>query len=104
MGKCGKPNSIGFPNYRNKVIYVLNTLMEIFESKELSKYVENSIISAWENAPTGQEMEYLESFYRVDPDRALSMIKKHIDQEQSVAFDLRNYDISSKKKLSQDLY
>ena len=49
------------------------------------------------NAPTGQEMEYLESFYRVDPDRALSMIKKHIDQEQSVAFDLRNYDISSKK-------
>src|SRR5699024_6759174 len=42
-------------------------------------------------------MEYLESFYRVDPDRALSMIKKHIDQEQSVAFDLRNYDISSKK-------
>ena len=89
--------SIGFPNYRNKVIYVLNTLMEIFDSKELSKYVENSIISAWENAPTGQEMEYLESFYRVDPDRALSMIKKHIDQEQSVAFDLRNYDISSKK-------
>ena len=89
--------SIGFPHYRNKVIYVLNTLMEIFDSKELSKYVENSIISAWENAPTGQEMEYLESFYRVDPDRALSMIKKHIDQEQSVTFDLRNYDISSKK-------
>ena len=89
--------SIGFPHYRNKVKYVLDTLMEIFNSEELSKYVENSIVSAWENAPTGQEMEYLESFYRVDPDRALSIIKKHIDQEQSVAFDLRNYDINSKK-------
>lgn len=89
--------SIGFPHYRNKVIYVLNTLMEIFDSKELSKYVENSIISAWENVSTGQEMEYLESFYRIDPDRALSIIKKHIDQEQSMSFDLRNYDIKSKK-------
>lgn len=89
--------SIGFPHYRNKVIYVLNTLMEIFDSEELSKYVENSIISAWENAPTGQEMEYLESFYRVDPDKALSIIKNHIDQENTVDFDLRSYDIDSKK-------
>lgn len=89
--------SIGFPHYRNKVIYVLNTLMEIFNSEELLKYVENSIISAWENAPTGQEMEYLESFYRVDPDKALSIIKKHIEQENTVAFDLRSYDINSKK-------
>lgn len=89
--------SIGFPNYRNKVIYVLNTLMEIFNSEELSKYVENSIISAWENAPTGREMEYLESFYRVDPDKALSIIKNHIDQENTVDFDLRSYDINSKK-------
>ena len=89
--------SIGFPHYRNKVIYVLNTLMEIFDSEELSKYVENSIISAWENAPTEQAMEYLESFYRVDPDKALFIIKKHIEQENTVAFDLRSYDINSKK-------
>lgn len=89
--------SIGFPNYRNKVIYVLNTLMEIFNSEELLKYVENSIISAWENVPTGQEMEYLESFYRVNPDKALSIIKNHIDQENTVDFDLRSYDINSKK-------
>ena len=90
--------SIGFPHYRNKVIYVLNTLMEIFNSEDLSKYMKNSIISAWENASTGQEMEYLESFYTVDPDRALSIIKKHIEQEKAVAFDLHSYDINSKKK------
>lgn len=89
--------SIGFPRYRNKVIYVLNTLMEIFNSEELLKYVEKSIISAWRNAPAGQEMEYLESFYRVDPDKALSIIKKHIEQENAVAFDLHSYDINSKK-------
>lgn len=89
--------SIGFPHYRNKVIYVLNTQMEIFSSEELSRYVENSIISAWENAPTEQEMEYLESFYKVDPDKALSIIKKHIEQENTVALDLRSYDINSKK-------
>ena len=89
--------SIGFPHYRNKVIYVLNTLMEIFNSDELLKYMEDSIISAWENAPIGQEMEYLESFYRVDPNKALYIIKKHIEQENAVDFDLHSYDINNKK-------
>lgn len=54
--------AIGFPHYRNKIIYVLNTLMEIFGSEEVVKYVEDSIITAWNNAPAEREMEYLQSF------------------------------------------
>ncbi len=89
--------SIGFPRFRNKIVYALNTVMEIFNSQECAKYMKDSIIAAWENAPVGQEMEYLESFYRVNPDKALSIIKKHIDQEDSVNFDLCSFDINSKK-------
>lgn len=90
--------NIGFPNYRNKVIYVLNTLMEIFGSKELQKYLKESIISAWNNAPIDQNMQYLESFYQIEPDKALYIIKKHIDQENVVIFDLDGFDINDKKK------
>lgn len=46
-------------------------------------------------------MEYLESFYRVNPDKALSIIKNCIDQESNVDFDLHSFDINS-KKISQN--
>lgn len=88
---------IGFPVFRNKIVYVLNTLIEIFNSKECEKYIENSIIAAWNNAPTEQEMVYLESFYQVNPDKALSIIKNHIEHETNVEFDLHGFDINSKK-------
>ena len=89
--------SIGFPRFRNKIVYALNTLMEIFNSEECAKYIEDSIITAWDNAPAGQDMEYLESFFQVNPDKALSIIKNRIDQEAIVDFDLRGFDINSKK-------
>ena len=92
--------AIGFPHYRNKVIYILNTLMEIFGSEEVVKYVEDSIITAWNNAPAEQEMEYLQSFYQVDSEKALYIIKKHIERENVVDFDLR---ISFRMKIDKRL-
>ena len=89
--------SIGFPAFRNKIVYALNTLGEIFNSKECARYIEDSIIAAWDNAPAEQDMEYLESFYQVNPDKALSIIKNHIDQQANVNFDLHGFDINSKK-------
>ena len=89
--------AVGLLKYRNKILYALNTLMEIFDSKDLEKYVADSIITAWDNAPEGQEMEYLESFYLVNPDKALSIIKNKIEQEKTVDFDLRSFDIKSKE-------
>lgn len=90
--------TIGIQNYRNKVIYVLNTLTELFGSKKLQKYLKESIITAWNNAPIGQNMQYLESFYHIEPDKALYIIKKHIEQEKVVSFDLHGFDIKDKKK------
>lgn len=89
--------AIAFPHYRNKAVYVLRTLVEIFNSDELKKMVKDSIISAWNHAEIGQEIEYLESFYTVDSDKALSIIKNRINQEESVAFDLRGFDIDGNK-------
>lgn len=88
---------IAFPKYSNKVLYALNTLIEIFNSNEIAHYVEKSIISAWNNVPAGQEMSYLEAFYMVDADKSLSIIKKHIDQEKYVDFDIRSVGIDAKK-------
>ena len=89
--------AISFPRYKNKAVYALKTLIDIFNSEDVARYVENSIISAWDNAPDGHDMEYLEAFHQVNPDKALSVIKKKIEQEKYVDFDMRSFNVDSKK-------
>lgn len=84
--------SVGFPRFKNKIVYALNTLIEIFNSEECIKYIKDSINAAWNNVPESQTLDYLESFYLINPDKALSIIKSHIDQEKHVNFDLHNFD------------
>lgn len=92
--------SIGFPKNRGKVGYALKTLINIFYSEELFKYVKDSIISAWDHAPADQEDTYMDVFGTVDPYRTLSLLKSQIDQEEEIKFDLHTYDIDSKKNNS----
>ena len=91
--------TIAFPQYKNKAVFALKTIIDIFNSEDVVKYVENSIISAWNNAPEGQEMEYLEAFHQINPDKALSIIKKKIEKEKYTDFDMHNFDTNSRKKL-----
>ena len=90
--------SIGFPSFKNKIVYALNTLIEIFNSEECIKYIKDSINAAWDSMPENQNLDYLESFYQINPDKALSIIKSHIEQEKYVDFDLHNFDVNSLKK------
>ena len=73
--------SIAFPRYKNKAVYALKTIIDIFNSENVARYVENSIIAAWNNAPDEQNMAYLESFHQVNPDKALRIIKKKITSD-----------------------
>lgn len=89
--------SIGFPSFKNKIVYALNTLIEIFNSEDCIKYIKDSINAAWDSVPENQNLDYLESFYLINPDKALFIIKSHIDQEEHVEFDLHNFDVNSQK-------
>ena len=89
--------AIAFPQYKQKVIYAISTIIEIFHSKELGQYVKTEIKDAWENAPVGYESEYLEAFYQIDPIKALNIIKKQIEKETKVTFDLQGFDIEKGK-------
>ncbi len=86
-----------FPLYKNKVVYALKTIIKIFNSEEVAHYIKNSIISAWNNAPDEQEMDYLEAFHNVNPDKALCTIKRKIEKENNLNFDLLSFDLDSKK-------
>ena len=45
-------------------------------------------------------MEYLESFFQINPEKALYTIKKHIDNEQKSNFNLQNFDIEKHKNFN----
>jgi len=90
--------SIGFPSFKNKIVYALNTLTEIFNSEACIKYIKDSINTAWNNVPESQHLDYLECFYLINPDKALSIIKSYIEQEEYVDFDLHTFDVNSPKK------
>ncbi len=89
--------AIGFPKYKQKIIYVLNTINQIFYSDELSSYVIKAIISAWDCAPQEYNKLYLEEFYLVAPDKALCMLKRYIDNDEKVMFDLHGFDFEKQK-------
>lgn len=90
--------SIGFPNFKNKIVYALNTLIEIFNSEECIKYIKDSINAVWDSVPDHQNLDYLECFYLINSDKALSIIKSYIEQEEYVEFELHNFDVNSPKK------
>lgn len=90
--------SIGFPSFKNKIVYALNTLIEIFNSEDCIKYIKDSINAVWDSVPNHQNLDYLESFYLINPDKALSIIKSYIEQEEYVEFELHNFDVNSPKK------
>lgn len=89
--------AIAFPQYKQKVIYAISTIIEIFHSEELGQYVKSEIKDAWENAPVVHESEYLEAFYQIDPIKALNIIKKQIESEANVTFDLQKFDLEKGK-------
>ncbi len=87
---------LGFPKFKNKIIYALNTLVELFASQELIKYVERGVNKAWNNADEGDVINYVEVFYRVNQEKALTYLKKYVDDMIEVSFDLHTFDFENK--------
>lgn len=89
--------STGLRDYRQKIIYALNTLMELFKSEELTKYIEDNINDAWNNSCDKDELLYVESFHAVNSVKALLILKKYVDNSEITEFDLRKFDINKHK-------
>lgn len=68
------------PKYRDRVIYIINTALQLFYSDELKAYLERQIKDAWYSADPSVDESYLEVFYPIDPLKALCTIKNKVDQ------------------------
>lgn len=88
---------IGFPEFKNKLVYALNTLRSLFYSEDMEHYIEEQVNKSWDMADESQQEEYLKSFHALNEEKALSLLKKKIDNAQRVELDILSFDIEGKK-------
>lgn len=69
----------GMHQHRKKIIYALNTLMDLFNSDTLIDFVISKINDAWENSNDNDGWLYLESFYSVNPIKSLSKLNEFVE-------------------------
>lgn len=84
-----------FPNYRNRIVYAFNTLIQLFETKENIQFVESEIKKAWleiKNQTDDTVFQFIDTFHTVIPDEALMIIKKEIDNLPEEHIDFLTYD------------
>ena len=88
---------IGFPEFKNKLVYALNTLIKLFNSNDTEKYIEAQVNISWNMAEDGKQEEYLKCFHVLNREKALAVIKQKIDRMKRVEVDILNFDIEGKK-------
>lgn len=87
----------GFPEFKNKLVYALNTLIKLFYSEDMKNYIEEQVNISWNKADEGQQAEYLKCFHVLNEEKSLSILKQKIDSIKCIEMDISQFDIDSKK-------
>lgn len=95
-----------FPKYKYRIVYVINTLLSKFHSKEITTFVSEQIKNAWDESKENDEL-YVETFHNIDPIKSLSLLKGRIDNSKSIKHEVtqdyieekRNYEIIKSKEV-----
>lgn len=88
---------IAFPAFKNKLVFALNTLMNLFYSENMKKYIEEQVNISWGLAEGKQQEDYLKCFHALNQEKTLEILKRRIDDMESVEMDLATFDIEGKK-------
>ncbi|MCM1048763.1 MAG: hypothetical protein NC433_10085 [Clostridiales bacterium] len=87
----------GFPEFKNKLVYALNTLIKLFYSEDTKDYIEKQVNLSWNSADESQQAEYLKCFHALNEEKSLSVLKQKIDSLKCIEMDISQFDIESKK-------
>lgn len=93
--------SLTFPNNSEKVIYHLNTTMQLFYSDDSLAYLKSSVKKIWQTVISNNELAYrfAESFHNLIEDEVLFFIKTEISNIEYKQIDMLNYHFKSKNSL-----
>ncbi|MFL0252942.1 hypothetical protein ACJDT4_21270 [Clostridium neuense] len=83
-----------FKQCKNKIIYALNTIVTLFNTKECLTYIKEQVNKAWDTVEDdNEEFEYIKSFHVLNEEKSLAYIKKKIDKmdEENKVLDKFNF-------------
>ena len=86
-----------FPEFKNKLVYALNTLIKLFYSEDMKNYIEKQVNISWNKADESQQVDYLKCFHALNEEKTLSILKQKIDSTKCIEMDISQFDIDSKK-------
>lgn len=87
-----------FARYRSRVVYTFSTLINLFKTDSLMKYLETEVKKAWVDIKSDESLieAFVESFIYFIPDEALLHVKRKISESPVVQQDLADYDFEKK--------
>ena len=84
-----------FFSHRSKIIFMCNTLIRLFYSKENANYLEEQVKKSWYSIKEYSDdnvLRFVESFCGIIQDESLAFLKKQIDKQEESFIDLFSYD------------
>lgn len=77
---------LGFALKRDKIIYALQTLFQLFSSQKTRDYLTEQIKDRWNKISSDEEDIFLESFHSFNYSKSLKILKKKIESLPKVEF------------------
>jgi hypothetical protein len=88
---------LGFANEKSKIIYALNTVCNLFQSKQNISYISEQVNSQWNSVDAEESISYLKSFYSLNYPKTLEIISDSIDKLKSSSFKVTKEYINQNK-------
>lgn len=89
-----------FPQYRRRIVYAFNTLVQLFSTEENLQYLQSEIRTAWQEIKCKSDATiilFIETFAQVIPDESLLVIKRKIDNIPEIHTDFLVYDFKKNR-------
>lgn len=87
-----------FKKYKHKLIYALNTIIRLFNSKECLNYIKDQVNEVWNTIEDDNEkFEYVKTFHTINEERSLAYIKNKIDKMDKEDILLESFNLKDKK-------
>lgn len=93
---------LGFSIKKGRIIYAINTILELFHSKEIEKYISDQINNQWNKAKMEEQDAYLETFYLVNLDKSLDILNRRISDMEPTTFEITD-DFFKEKQKNQNI-
>ncbi|WP_160680736.1 hypothetical protein [Clostridium sp. C8-1-8] len=83
----------GFLSFKNKILYALSTITNLFYSESALNYIRDQVNEVWSVIDNSEEQfEYIKCFHALNEEKSMAYIKKRIDDMETEDIDLQSFD------------